>query len=95
MSNETDFDNLKKIIQKNIDKEEEKIFSKKVLDEYRNPTNFGFIKNPDASAEKKGTCGDTMRLDLKIRDKIIYEARFWTDGCVASIACGNLSLIHI
>jgi nitrogen fixation NifU-like protein len=70
--------------------EEETTFSKKVINEYRNPTNFGFIKNPDASGKIKGPCGDTMRIDLKIKDNKISDVRFWTDGCGASIACGNM-----
>ena len=60
-----------------------------MIDEFRNPTNFGYIKNPDASGQIKGPCGDTMRIDLKIKDMLIIDARFWTDGCGASIACGN------
>jgi nitrogen fixation NifU-like protein len=31
-----------------------------------------------------------MRIDLKIKDDIISDARFWTDGCGATIACGSI-----
>ena len=85
-----DFEQFIKGLQEKIDKEEEKIYSKKVIEEYRNPINFGEIKNPDLSNTKTGPCGDTMKIDLKIKDDLITDARFWTDGCGASIACGNM-----
>ena len=90
MSKEKDFENFIKNLQKKIESKEEKYYSKKVLKEYRNPSNFGFIKNPDASATLKGPCGDTMRIYLKIKQSKIYDARFWTDGCFSSVACGNI-----
>jgi len=90
MSKNEDFENMVKSLQQKIYQDEEKTYSKKVIEEYRNPHNFGFIKNPDASGKIKGSCGDTMKIDIKIRDKKIIDARFWTDGCGASIACGNM-----
>ena len=48
------------------------------------------MSNPNATATVKGPCGDTMRIDLSINDGTIIEACFWTDGCGASIACGNM-----
>ena len=78
-----------KELQQKIEYDEEKTYSKIVIQEYRNPSNFGFIKNPDASGKIKGPCGDTMRIDLKIKDKRISDIRFWTDGCGASIASGS------
>ena len=79
-----------KDLQRKIEKEEEKIYSKKVIEEYRNPVNFGIIKKPDAYAEIKGPCNDTMRMYLKIHDNKITSACFWTDGCGATIASGNM-----
>jgi nitrogen fixation NifU-like protein len=79
-----------KDIQKKIDHKEEETYSKKVIREYRKPNNFGFIKNPDATGQIKGPCNDTMRIDLKVRNNVIQGARFWTDGCGATIASGNM-----
>jgi len=84
------FDKMVNEIQKKINHEEEVTYSKKVIKEYRNPSNFGSIKNPDASGKIKGPCGDTMSVDLGINNGIISKVRFWTDGCGASIACGSL-----
>ena len=87
---EDDFSNMIKKIQNKINKIEGEIYSEKVIYEYNNPNNFGTIKNPDAKAEIKGPCGDTMKIELKIENDTIKEARFWTDGCGATIACGNM-----
>lgn len=90
MKDDQDFENLIKDIQRKIEKEEESIYSKKVVDEYRNPVNFGIIENPDSQGVFKGPCGDTMKIYLKIKNQKITDASFWTDGCGASIAAGNL-----
>jgi len=90
MSRDEDFEQMVKELQQKIDRRDEETYSKKVISEYRNPTNFGFIENPDAIGQVKGPCSDTMRMDLGIKDNTIQDARFWTDGCGASIACGNM-----
>jgi nitrogen fixation protein NifU and related proteins len=86
-------DQLEKILkelQKKIQYDEEQTYSKVVIREYRNPNNFGVLEHPDAVGEIKGPCGDTMKITLKILNKTIQDARFWTDGCGATFACGNM-----
>jgi len=45
---------------------------------------------PEATAMAKicGRCGDTMEMYLRIEAERIVEARFFTDGCGSSVACG-------
>jgi len=44
------------------------LYSKKVLELFRNPENMGEIKNPDAIGQVGNPqCGDIMRIYLKIR----------------------------
>ena len=90
MSEDNDFEGVVKELQQKIDRDEEETYSKKVIKEYRNPVNFGFIENPDATGQVKGPCNDTMRIYLRIKSNMIQDACFWTDGCGASIACGNM-----
>ena len=90
MNNDKDFLDMVKGLQRKIDRDEEKTYSTRVIKEYRNPVNFGFIEHPDATGQIKGPCNDTIRIDLKIKNNIIQDARFWTDGCGASLACGNM-----
>jgi len=85
-----DFVRIVKELQKKIDSEEEKIYSKKVIQEYRNPANFGVLKKPDAVGKVTGPCNDTMKISLEVKQGKINKALFWTDGCGATIACGNM-----
>jgi len=88
--NDDDFEKLLEELQRKIEYEEEETYSKVVIREYRDPSNFGMIENPDALGEVKGPCGDTMKIGLKIENRKIKDARFWADGCGASIACGSM-----
>lgn len=87
---EDNFLKMVKELQKKIESEEEKIYSKVVINEYRNPNYFGILKKPDAVGQIKGPCNDTMKFSLKIEKDKIKDARFWTDGCGATIASGNM-----
>ncbi|PNX47301.1 MAG: iron-sulfur cluster assembly scaffold protein [Thermoplasmata archaeon M11B2D] len=91
MVNDTLEETIKEL-QRKIENDEEQTYSKTVIREYRNPTYFGVLKQPDAVGTIKGPCGDTMKIYLKIRGKIIMEGKFWTDGCGATLASGNMLL---
>ena len=88
--NDDDFEHLLEELQRKIEYEEEATYSKVVIREYRKPSNFGMIENPDTLGEVKGPCGDTMKISLRIEDRKIRDACFWTDGCGATIACGSM-----
>ena len=63
---EDSFEKFIEELQRKIEYEEDQKYSKVVISEYRNPNNFGDIKNSDASGKVKGPCGDTMKINLKI-----------------------------
>ncbi len=48
----------------------------------------GTIDSPDASAFLKGSCGDSMKISLNFSGDRVVEAKYWTDGCRMSSACG-------
>lgn len=85
-----DFVKMVKQLQKKIEYEEEKTYSKEVIQEYRNPTFFGVLEHSDAIGQMTGSCNDTMKITLGIKNGKIKDALFWTDGCGATIACGNM-----
>lgn len=87
---EDDFVKMVKKLQKKIEYDEEQTYSKVVIKEYRNPINFGVLEHPNAVGVIKGTCNDTMKITLKIENGKIKDARFWTDGCGATLAAGNM-----
>ena len=69
-------------------------YSDQVLDHYNNPRNVGVMDSEDPSV---GTgmvgapaCGDVMRLQIKIEDNIVTDAKFKTYGCGSAIASSSL-----
>ena len=69
-------------------------YSDKVLDHYENPRNVGKF---DANDLDIGTgmvgapaCGDVMKLQIKVQDGIITDAKFKTYGCGSAIASSSL-----
>ena len=69
-------------------------YSEKVIDHYENPRNVGKM---DAADPTVGTgmvgapaCGDVMKLQIKVEDGIITDAKFKTYGCGSAIASSSL-----
>ncbi len=66
------------------------MYNQKVLDAFAHPQNVGVIE--DASGEGtvgNATCGDIMKITLKIENDIIVDAKFQTFGCAAAIATSS------
>ena len=67
-------------------------YNKNVLDHFKNPRNMGKMKNPDAEATVGNpTCGDVMKIMLKVKDSKIKDIKFQTMGCVAAIATSSVT----
>ena len=69
-------------------------YSEKVIDHYENPRNVGKM---DATETNVGTgmvgapaCGDVMRLQIKVENDTISDAKFKTYGCGSAIASSSL-----
>ena len=69
-------------------------YSDKVLDHYENPRNVGSLdkNDPTVGTGMVGApaCGDVMKLQIKIEDGIITDAKFKTYGCGSAIASSSL-----
>jgi len=66
-------------------------YSKKVIELFHNPKNMGEMENPDAVGEVGNpSCGDVMRISLKIEDNKIKDIKFQTMGCIAAIATSSM-----
>jgi nitrogen fixation NifU-like protein len=68
---------------------------KKIEDHFNNPNNVGSL---DASSDDVGTgivgaadCGDVMKLQLKVSNGVIEDAKFKTFGCGSAIASSSLA----
>jgi NifU-like protein involved in Fe-S cluster formation len=53
------------------------------------PQNVGILPNPDGFARPQGACGDSIELYLRVENDEIKDARFLTDGCAHTVACGS------
>jgi nitrogen fixation protein NifU and related proteins len=70
-------------------------YSEKVVDHFSNPRNVGSFKKDERGI---GTgivgapeCGDVMKLQIKVQDDKIVDAKFKTFGCGSAIASSSLS----
>ena len=70
-------------------------YSEKVIDHYKNPRNVGSLNKEE---ENVGTgvvgapeCGDVMKLQIKVEDDRIVDAKFKTFGCGSAIASSSLA----
>ena len=70
-------------------------YSDKVVDHYNNPRNMGSFKKDE---EGVGTgmvgapeCGDVMKLQIKVQNDTIVDAKFKTFGCGSAIASSSLA----
>ena len=69
-------------------------YSQKLMDHYENPQNVGsFDKNDDnvgTGLVGAPACGDVMKLQIKVEEGIIQDAKFKTFGCGSAIASSSL-----
>jgi nitrogen fixation NifU-like protein len=69
-------------------------YSDKVIDHYENPRNVGsFAKDEEGIGTGMvgaPACGDVMKLQIKVEDGIITDAKFKTYGCGSAIASSSL-----
>ncbi len=70
-------------------------YSEKVIDHYNDPRNVGSFEKSD---DQVGTglvgapeCGDVMKLQIKVENEKIVDAKFKTFGCGSAIASSSLA----
>jgi nitrogen fixation NifU-like protein len=70
-------------------------YSEKVIDHYNEPRNVGSFEKSD---DQVGTglvgapeCGDVMKLQIKVENEKIVDAKFKTFGCGSAIASSSLA----
>lgn len=69
-------------------------YSKEVTDLFENPKNVGLLDETDdnvgTSVVGAPSCGDVIKLQIKVDDGKIVDAKFKTFGCGAAIASSSL-----
>ncbi len=67
------------------------MYSKTVMEHFRNPRNVGVIEDADGVGEVGNPlCGDIMTIYLVIEDDIIRDIKFQTFGCGSAIAVSSM-----
>jgi nitrogen fixation NifU-like protein len=67
------------------------MYSDKVMDHFTNPRNVGDMEDADGvGQEGNPTCGDAMKIYIKVKNDRIVDAKFKTFGCGAAIAVSSM-----
>lgn len=70
-------------------------YSEKVVDHFTHPRNMGSLPKeaPDVGTGIVGApeCGDVMKLQIKVQNDTIVDAKFKTFGCGSAIASSSLA----
>lgn len=77
-------------VQEEIFEKTKEVYGKEVFSRWQNPKYMGKMVNPSCVGRLTGNCGDRMEIYLRIKDDHIEEAKFFTDGCGSSVACGSV-----
>ena len=92
--NNNDNDELKRFtdqLQKEILDRIRMQYSESVIERWQNTKNFFRMEHPDGYSKTRGSCGDTMEMFIKVKEDILQECSFQTDGCGTTIACGSMA----
>lgn len=67
------------------------MYSEKVMEHFHNPQNMGTIEDPDGVGEVGNpTCGDMMRITIRVKDDVLEDVKFQTLGCGAAVATSSM-----
>jgi len=68
------------------------LYTKKVMDHFQAPRNVGEIEDADGiGTVGNPSCGDIMKMYIKVEDNKIVDIRFKTFGCGAAIATSSIT----
>jgi len=66
-------------------------YTEKVMEHFKNPKNMGDMPDADGVGEVGNpSCGDVMKVFIKVKDNRISDIKFQTFGCVAAVATSSM-----
>ena len=67
------------------------IYHEMIIDYSRNPLNYGKLENPDVTYhDSNPLCGDSIDIDLNIRENKISDIKFHGKGCAICMSCSSI-----
>jgi nitrogen fixation NifU-like protein len=67
-------------------------YSEKAINYFFEKKNMGSLPDADQVSELTGTCGDTMKVYLKVEDGMIKDAKIQVVGCPGAVASAMAAL---
>ena len=68
------------------------MYTPQVMEHFTNPRNVGVLEDADGVGEVGNpTCGDMMKITIKVKDDRIDDIKFQTLGCGAAIATSSIT----
>ena len=68
------------------------MYSQKVIEHFQSPQNVGELKDADGiGTVGNPSCGDIMKIFIKVENDIIVDIKFQTFGCGAAIATSSIT----
>ena len=72
-------------------KNKDDIYREHILELYKNPENYGELKNPThEKTEYNSNCGDEVTMQLSVKNGKIQDVKFHGSGCVISMVSSSL-----
>ena len=72
------------------------LYQELILDHYRNPRNHGSLSHATRSADALNpACGDSLHMDIMLKNDTIQDIRFSGFGCAISQASASLLTEHV
>ncbi len=84
-------DELAGEIQADQDQQIRETYGETVWQRWRHPARMGEVADANGRGRVTGTCGDTMRIFVRVEDGVVRDAGFLTDGCGTSQVCGSMA----
>ena len=72
------------------------LFTDEVIDHFSNPRNAGELEDANGiGSAGDPSCGDTMRLYIKVEENVITDVSFKICGCVAALASASVTTVLV
>lgn len=67
------------------------LYRRVIMDHYKNPRNKGILAEGNLTIDMNNpTCGDRIRLTMKVEDGKVVDARFEGEGCSISMSSASM-----